>query len=279
MDGPGIALRLLVYGQSALLLGVLLFAVPWSRRIRLAVVTLALAGIAFCAFGVLLLAQSLSGSATLFDWPTVETLLTETPAGWAAIARMAALAGVAATAARSGARPLCAGLAMLAVATLVWNGHGGMTEGASGWLHLIGDAVHLVAGLAWIGAIAAFLWVASRSTEASPDLRGDLERFAATGTILVALLLLTGTANTLFIIGWDGLAGMFDTIYGRLLLLKILLFAGMLAVAAANRFWLTPRLAASSAPGSLRASLAGELTLGIGVLALVAWLGTLDPAQ
>jgi len=186
---------------------------------------------------------------------------------------------VAVVATRSGLRPLAAGLAVVAVATLAWNGHGGMTEGASGWAHLAGDALHLLAGLAWVGAIAAFLWTAGRAAESSVELRADLEKFATTGTLLVALLVITGVANTLFIIGWDGLAGIFHTIWGRLLLLKILLFAAMLGVAAGNRFWLTPRLAGSPSLRALRVSLTVEATIGVGVLALVAWLGTLDPAQ
>lgn len=279
MDAAGIALRLLVYVQSALLLGVLLFAASWTRRVRLTAAILAAGGIALSAFAVLLLARSLSESGAAFDWPTLRVLLTEASAGWAALARAGALAGVAVVATRVGSRRYAAGLAMIAIATLAWNGHGAMTEGAPGYVHLFGDALHLLAGLVWVGAIAAFLRTASRSADSSADLRGNLEKFATTGTMLVALLVITGIANTLFIIGWDGLAGIFDTIWGQLLVLKILLFAGMLGVAAANRFWLTPRLAGSPSLRALRVSLAAEATLGVGVLALVAWLGTLDPAQ
>lgn len=279
MDAAGIALRLLIYVQSALLLGVLLFAAPWTRQARVTAAIIAAAGIALSAFAVVLLARSLSESGAALDWPTLRTLLTETSAGWAALARTGALAGLAVTAVCAGSRRFAAGLAMIAIATLAWNGHGGMTEGVSGWVHLAGDALHLLAGLAWVGAIVAFLWTVSRSADSSGDLRADLVKFATTGTLLVALLVITGIANTLFIIGWDGLRGIVGTIWGRLLLLKIVLFAGMLGVAAANRFWLTPRLARSSSPRAPRLSLAAEATLGVGVLALVAWLGTLDPAQ
>jgi putative copper resistance protein D len=279
MDAAGIALRLLIYAQSALLLGVLCYALPWARQVRLTTAILAAAGIAFSAFAVVLLASSLSENGAAFSWLTLRSLLTETPAGWAALARIGALTGVAVAAARGGSRRLAVGLAMVAIATLAWNGHGGMTEGPNGWVHLMGDALHLLAGLAWVGAVAAFLWTASRWADTSGRLRANLEKFATTGTLLVALLVITGIANTLFIIGWDGLAGLFDTVWGRLLLLKILLFAGMLGFAAANRFWLTPRLAGSPSLRALRVSLAAEATLGVVVLALVAWLGTLDPVQ
>ena len=61
----------------------------------------------------------------------------------------------------------------------------------------------------------------------------------------------------------------------------------MLALAAANRFRLTPDLGAaldgggSRAPelGALRRSLLIETALSLGVLGLVAWLGTLAPVS
>ena len=63
------------------------------------------------------------------------------------------------------------------------------------------------------------------------------------------------------------------------------MFASMLLLAAANRFWLTPRLSArldstsglESAVAALRLSLLTETALAILVLAAVAWLGTLAP--
>lgn len=278
MDAASIALRLLVYLQSGLLLAVLLFAQHWTLQARRAATGIALAGIGLCLLGIALLASSFAESGSLFDLAAIRMIVRETASGWAAMTRIAALVAVV-VAVRSDHRVLAAGIATTATATLAWNGHGAMTDGSRGWLHLGGNAVHLVAGLGWIGAVAAFLWTACRSAEAGHELQTRLERFATTGTILVALLLVTGIANTLFIAGLDGPAGLPETTYGRLLLVKILLFTFMLAAAAANRFWLTPRLVASPSLATLRASLGAELMLGIGVLALVAWLGTLDPAQ
>ena len=72
----------------------------------------------------------------------------------------------------------------------------------------------------------------------------------------------------------------------RLLALKLLLFAAMLALAAANRWRLTPALEAAlidsdadpaMAAAAMRRSLIAELMAGAAILALVAWLGTLDP--
>jgi copper resistance protein D len=279
MDAASITLRLLVYIQSALLLAVLLFAQPWTRHARRAATGIALAGMGLCLLSIALLASSFAESGSLFDLPAIRMIVLETAAGWAAIARITALIAVAVLVRSDRHRLLAAAFAITATATLAWNGHGAMTEGPLGWLHLGGNALHLVAGLGWIGAVAAFLSTACPAASATPDLQGRLERFATTGTILVALLLLTGIANTLFIVGWDGMTGLAKTTYGRLLLAKIILFAAMLTAAAANRFGLTPRLAKSDSLGALRVSLSIELLLGAGVLALAAWLGTLDPAS
>lgn len=279
MEPAGIAVRLLVYLDSALLLGMLLFAASWTRYVRLATTVFAAVGIVLTTVTMLRLAASFSDSASFFDIPTLKMLLTETAMGWAAVARITALLAVVALALNSTKRFYPILFAVIAVVSLSWNGHGAMTDDALGWLHLTGNALHLLAGLGWIGALAAFLWAATLSKASSGDLAGSLERFAGVGTVFVAVLLATGIANTLFIVGANALPTLLETTYGRLLLTKIGLFAAMLAAAAANRFWLTPRMITSPSLGAVRASLGAELLLGIAVLAIVAWLGTLDPAQ
>lgn len=279
MEPAGIALRLLVYLDSALLLGMLLFAASWARQVRLTTAVFAALGIVLTTATMLRLAASFSDSAAFFDIPTLQMLLTETAMGWAAIARITALLAVVALALTNAKRFYPIVLAIMAVVTLSWNGHGAMTDDALGWLHLTGNALHLLAAFGWIGALAAFLWAATLSKASSRDQAVRLERFAGVGTAFVAVLLATGIANTLFIVGLNALPTLLETTYGRLLVTKIGLFAAMLAAAAANRFWLTPRMNASPSLAAVRTSLAAELILGIGVLAIVAWLGTLDPAQ
>src|SRR3546814_5037416 len=68
-----------------------------------------------------------------------------------------------------------------------------------------------------------------------------------------------------------------------LMLAKIVLFLGMLVMAAANRFRLTPGLERAierrdhaQALSTLRRSLALETTVAVMILGLVAWLGTLE---
>jgi copper resistance protein D len=75
-----------------------------------------------------------------------------------------------------------------------------------------------------------------------------------------------------------------DTNYGRLLLLKITLFAAMVGLAGINRQYLLPRLLVTRAgPGShtvkwlVRSTLV-EVALGLGVIIIVGMLGIMAPA-
>lgn len=148
--------------------------------------------------------------------------------GWAAVARAAAYIVLIAIMLTDAPRPIASITAIFATGSLCWNGHGAMTDGGVGWVHLAGNAVHLVAGLSWIGAIAAFLWAALRPQGAAAELSNDLDQFAKTGTVFVVILLITGIANTSFIVGWDGIAELVDTAYGRILFIKLSLFVAML---------------------------------------------------
>jgi hypothetical protein len=72
--------------------------------------------------------------------------------------------------------------------------------------------------------------------------------------------------------------------YGRLLLAKLAVFVGMVGLAAANRYRLTPGLAKGLAQGdpasalhALRLSLLVETAAGLVVLLLVSMLGVLAP--
>ena len=101
------------------------------------------------------------------------------------------------------------------------------------------------------------------------------------GVISVATLLVTGIINAWALVGsFDALAA---TDYGRILMLKIVLFAMMVGVAAINRFWLTPRLAlpAGSPMDALREITRNsmiELALGLAIFAIVGALGMMHPA-
>jgi putative copper resistance protein D len=104
------------------------------------------------------------------------------------------------------------------------------------------------------------------------------------GYVAVATLITSGLVNSWFMIG--SVSSLPKTLYGQILLGKLALFAAMLALAAANRFWLVPQLvetrAGSGAPavwlGRLRYHVLGEQFLGLMVLLAVSVLGTMRPA-
>lgn len=182
-----------------------------------------------------------------------------------------------------------AGLGGVATASLAWMGHGAATEGAGSRVHLAADIAHLAAAAVWIGAIVFFLILAQRADRTDKDrlsaFHAALAGFSGVGSALVAVLVATGLINSGFLVGMAGLPGLFTTLYGRLLLLKLLVFGAMLALAAANRFRLTPALRgalddpdrAAGAVVALRKSLALEAGAALAVLALAAWLGRLAP--
>lgn len=143
----------------------------------------------------------------------------------------------------------------------------------------------------WLGALPAFLILLWRPktvvADASQVLHRALHGFAAIGSGAVATLLATGLVNSWFLVGLEKVSALWTSDYGRLLSVKLLLFLLMLALAGANRYRLTPRLAealeagapAAQALTALRRSLIVETGAGVAILALVAWLGTLAPAS
>ena len=67
------------------------------------------------------------------------------------------------------------------------------------------------------------------------------------------------------------------TDYGRLIVLKIGLLAGMLGIAAVNKFYLTPQLPERAAMRALQRNSLAEFIPGLCVLVFVGMLGTMSP--
>ena len=303
-DWPNIALRFADYAVLMILFGVPLFATyalgprdhtSWIGRRYAALGSVAAAiGIVLSLYGLVAMAMQMTGSD---DYSTVTShvlamILTHTGAGIAWAVRMVALAACLAAAVGLRRRP-AARLAILAccgavsLASLAWTGHGAMDDGARGYVHLISDVLHLIAAGAWVGALFAFvlLSIGPEHPDASAveTLNRTASGFARIGTAIVGTLVVTGAINYVLILG-PTLHGLVSTEYGRLLGAKLALFVGMLGLAAANRYVLSPRLEAALSAGEyghatrmMRRSLWTEASLALLVLALVAWLGILTP--
>lgn len=301
-----IVLRLLQYAGAMVLFGsslFLLYALPekgvgsgaelsWSRRLLVWA-----AGVVLAASLIGLLAHTSILAGSIREGMTVSSLsavIATMSMGPSTLVRAAAaMVALGLLAVRRPDRVtwwLCAGLGAMVIASFAWMGHGAATEGAPGIALLIADIVHALAAGVWIGALVAFLLLLTPRA-ASVELDGVLHRalhgFSGVGSTLVAILVASGLVNSWFLVGPTRIPGLWTTLYGQLLSLKLALVLGMLALAAANRFRLTPALGAAIEAGHasnqalrrLRRSLLLEMTLSFIVLALVAWFGTLAPVS
>ncbi|MBR0936732.1 copper homeostasis membrane protein CopD [Bradyrhizobium jicamae] len=296
--GPMIATRAIHFSATAVTAGALLFraviaepvlgeegavADVFRSQIRcVAGIGLLVAGLS----GILwLLLQAASMSGRPFGEPGVLlTVLNETQFGEVAELRAALAIVLGAALAwdrRLGGRNWLAVVAALGlIASLAWTGHAGATPGEAGTLHVAADVLHLCAASAWIGGLLSLIqfYATARRARLMASIVRATRRFSIVGIASVAILTLTGIVNAYFLVG--SLHALMATEYGRLLILKLIMFAIMLVFAAINRVWLTPRLALSES-GALRwlaRNSAVELGLGLAILALVGLLGTLHPA-
>ena len=169
------------------------------------------------------------------------------------------------------------------IAAIAWTGHAGAGDGAIGTLHLAADVLHLIGAGAWLGGLVSLTLLFSavrRDCSASMLLARDAtQRFSVLGIVCVGTLILSGTVNAWILVG--SLHALFFSEYGRLLTLKIGLFAIMLLFAAVNRFWLMPGLVSSSGHQPLRQlsfSSVIEIVLGMIIYGIVGVLGTQHPA-
>lgn len=297
---PLVATRAVHFAATAIMAGNILFrtvvtepvlypeatvaAVFRTQTQRVSCISLAVAVI---SGGIWLLLQSAAMSGLqLEDALTADVLSTvvyETQFGQVMIVRVGLAILVAACLASDHvtiAQRLGLAASLAFTASLAWTGHSAATIGAMGYLHLVADALHLIAAAAWVGGLVPLilLLAASNGDNAKPFVRDAVERFSTLGIFSVTALMLSGLINAVILVG--SVTALFATSYGQLLLLKLALFAVMLAFATINRLLLTPRLAQSGAGGlrGLTRNSSIELAFGLAIFAIVGLLGTLHPA-
>ena len=280
-----IILRLALYADLLLLFGVALFAlysVNAPLRFRPLLRGLALLGALLSVAGLLLMTSAMSGETELAAlWPHLQMMLLETDVGLAWALRMIALIVVLI----QPGKWLASTAGAVVLSSLAWSGHGAMDEGSLRVWHFLSDILHLLAAGAWLGGMLALVLLArGRVDEARIRLLAEaVKRFEWVGATIVLTLSVSGVVNYLFIVG-PRLDDVLLGTYGVLLAIKVVLFAGMLVLAALNRFHLGPALARSLRDGqhviaanALRRSVLLELGMALLIVALVAWLGTLSP--
>jgi copper transport protein len=187
-----------------------------------------------------------TGLADVFEPGAVSSTL-QLPLGGALAARLLLLAATAvylgqlnhriAVASRPVRRVLAAVGAVLAAATAAtWSVSGHAAVGLQPYLALPADVAHLVAMAVWLGGLAT-LAVALRRTPTDAEepggLAGAVTRFSTVAFGCVAVVVGTGTYQSWRQLGsWSTF---FDTDYGRVLGVKILLVGVLLAAAALSR--------------------------------------------
>ncbi|WP_342728829.1 copper homeostasis membrane protein CopD [Bradyrhizobium sp. B097] len=298
--GPLIATRAIHFAATAITAGTVVFRMVVAAPVLHAEAAVAEAFrartrrgawigllVAMASGMIWLLLETASMSGRPFgDVQMLSTVLSETQFGQVTEIRLGLAVVLAASLAYGrlgGADWLAFAVALGLVASLAWTGHAGATAGEAGNLHVAADALHLCAAAAWIGGLLSLIlfFATVRRTQRStcaPLVLWATRRFSIVGIVSVAGLSVTGAVNAYFLVG--SLQGLLVTEYGRLLILKLVVFAIMLALAAINRLWLTPRLALSDA-GALRGlsrNSAIEFALGLVVVLMVGMLGTLHPA-
>jgi len=273
-------------------------AIAVRRRLaRIAWISLALAALSGAAW-LALIAASMSGEplAEVVPHDVLWTVLTRTDFGNDWLAR-AAVAGFLAAAFIRFLRPadakpawLSAVTAILAAAlvgSLAFAGHAIGGQGSEAIVHPTADVLHLVAATAWVGTLlplAVLLEAARRGGAWLAVARAAILRFSTLGIASVGTLIVTGVINTWYLVG--SVAALIGSDYGRLLIAKIALFFGMVAIAAVNRLYLTRRIvgaadavAAQRTLRQLRRNAGAEATIGTIVIVIVAALGIMVPAS
>jgi putative copper resistance protein D len=272
------------------------------RLIRVAAGCVAIAIVSSIAW-LLLEAVHMSGTGlgAAFDRETLGAVVRETRFGNVWLVRLAISLLTGALLwwmARQRSRPL-SGFASIAAtllagayaATLAAIGHAGADVGADRAIHLGCDGAHLLAAGAWVGALPGLVSLldgaSGRGRAGAFALAvAATRRFSALGMVSVSALVVSGFVNAFYLVG--SLAALFGTDYGRLLVLKLLLFVVMVALAAVNRLRLAPRLAIppstmkgppeGQALASLRRHALLEMAAGIAIVGIVAALGLTTPA-
>jgi putative copper resistance protein D len=308
IDDPLVVVRAMHFAATAIITGTLVFrtlvaeVVSASSRPAAIIVRTQTRRVAWICLAIsaatgmiwlLLVAASMSGlSLEKSVTPDVlSTVANETQFGLVAQIRFALaviLAGCLAYDRFPLARGFAVAISLGLIAALAWTGHAGSTAGEMGVLHLAADIFHLFAAAIWMGGLVSLVLLLSAvdrdQIDAGLSFAGDAtRRFSAMGIVIVVVVFASGVVNAWILVGsWHALI---VTGYGRLLMLKVALFAIMLLIAAVNRLWLAPRLALASGNEPqlmvlrrLARNSMIEIALALMIFAIVGLLGTLHPA-
>ena len=172
-------------------------------------------------------------------------------------------------------------LSIVLLASLAWISHAAAaTKDPFG---VSGDMLHLCAAGLWIGGLvplAIFLARTRASFSLGETIARVVRRFSTLSLCCVSVLVVSGISNSWLLVG--SISALFETTYGRFLLVKLTLFAILIAIGARNRFLIKAKpLKDPVGPNvisQLRRNAMCETFLGSAVVAIVGCLGVTPPA-
>jgi putative copper resistance protein D len=279
-DAAAVAAKAITYAATLGAAGAIFFLAyngsplqePQRSRIRRLIGTLLIASaLASCA-RILLVAASMSGDlAGMFDGAMARMILGAGD-GLATGVRMAGLA-LAAFAISSNPRLRVLALLGAAIASMSFAAIGH----ARGLLPSIAPSLllclHLLCAAFWLGALAPLLIIARNRNDS--QIAASAARFGKVALGVVVLLLSAGLSLLWTLIG--DAAQFWSSDYGRMMAIKLLSVAALLAVAAVNKLYLTPRLLRGDprAFTQFRRSVQTEMAVGALILLITAAFTTL----
>jgi copper resistance protein D len=150
-------------------------------------------------------------------------------------------------------------------------------------LGLFGDMLHLCAVGGWMGGLVPLVIFLARKRTFGLDatVARVLQHFSTFSLCCVSVLVVSGISNSWLLVG--SFYALLTTAYGRLLLLKLTLFAILLTFGARNRFLVKAKRPEVPAGvewlSQLRRNVLCEICFGAAVVAIVACLGVTPPAR
>jgi putative copper export protein len=254
--------------------GAALFVAIFGRRLERSMGSIrrtgqiaALAGIVFVAAHYALEAARMAGELSgIFD-PSMQAIVWSSASRAALIARIGGLALIAIALRRTSAWSALVGIAgaLLTVLAFTLTGHTstGPYRGVLGALL----ALHLLIVAFWFGALCPLYVASLRETPARAS--ELIERFTALATWLVPAILLAGIVMAGLLIPS---ATILTQPYGELLIAKVVGYALLMGLAAANKWRLGPAISrgAMHAARRFRQSVGAEYALIVAVLAVTA---------
>jgi copper transport protein len=162
-------------------------------------------------------------------------------------------------------------LSVLLVSGLSLSGHQA-TEPNSTWSSELADWLHLVAACVWVGGLVTLAFLV---WPVAPALRRQaFLGFSRLAVALVGVMVLAGAY--LALVRLPEVSDLWETGYGRLLLVKLGVAAFALAWGGIHHVFVRPRIAAGRNP-RVRPSLAGETALAVVLLLVAAALTNATP--